>query len=154
MTSGSAGQRGRAENMLHLSRFCSHHPASSAADDPLSPREITDSLPPSRMVPKNPTDRTHAMNLPPLAALTASPPDRADLMMAKAQEMEAAFLAEMLAHSGLGEMQGPFGGGEGEAQFTSFLRQEQARLMVEKGGIGLAELIFRTMVEATDAKPA
>ena len=68
--------------------------------------------------------------------------------MEKAQELEAAFLAEMLAHSGMGEMQGAFGGGEGEAQFTSFLRQEQARLMVEQGGIGLAELIFRTISAA------
>jgi Rod binding domain-containing protein len=88
------------------------------------------------------------MILFPLATEPPPPPDRAEAMMAKAQELEAAFLAEMLAHSGLGEMQGAFGGGEGEAQFTSFLRQEQARLMVEKGGIGLAELIFRTMSEA------
>ena len=106
------------------------------------------------MVPKNPTDRTHAMNLPPAAAQLPLPPDRADLMMEKAKEMETAFLAEMLAHSGLGEMQGPFGGAEGEAQFTSFLRQEQARLMVESGGLGLAELIFRTMAEGADGKPA
>jgi Rod binding domain-containing protein len=88
------------------------------------------------------------MNLPPLATPPTQPPDRADALMAKAEEMEAAFLAEMLSHSGLGERKGPFGGGEGEAQFTSFLRQEQARLMVEKGGIGLAELIFRTMSAA------
>jgi flagellar protein FlgJ len=88
------------------------------------------------------------MNLSPLATQPPTPPDRAEAMMDKAHELEAAFLAEMLAHSGLGEMQGPFGGGEGEAQFTSFLRQEQARLMVEQGGIGLAELIFRTMAEA------
>ncbi|MDM7931837.1 rod-binding protein [Tabrizicola sp.] len=67
--------------------------------------------------------------------------------MSRAQELEAAFLAEMLAHSGLGEMQGAFGGGQGEAQFTSFLRQEQARLIVNKGGIGLAELIFKAMAE-------
>jgi Rod binding domain-containing protein len=86
------------------------------------------------------------------------PPDRATTMMAKSRELETAFLAEMLAHSGLGEMQGPFGGGEGEEQFASFLRQEQARLMVEKGGIGLAELIFRSMAGGTDddhaGKPA
>jgi Rod binding domain-containing protein len=111
---------------------------------------ITDSLPASRIVAKNPTDRTHPMDLPPLGL---APPNRADLLMAKAQEMEAAFLAEMLAHSGLGEQKGPFGGGEGEAQFTSFLRQEQARLMVEKGGIGLAELIFRTMSEGSHDSP-
>jgi flagellar protein FlgJ len=85
----------------------------------------------------------------PVSTLPPMPPGRAEIMMDKAQELEAAFLAEMLAHSGLGERQGAFGGGEGEAQFTSFLRQEQARLMVEQGGIGLAELIFRTMSEAS-----
>jgi Rod binding domain-containing protein len=93
------------------------------------------------------------MNLPPLAVPPAQPPDRTDVLMEKAQEMEAAFLAEMLAHSGLGEQKGPFGGGEGEAQFTSFLRHEQARLMVEKGGVGLAELIFRSMSEARNDTP-
>lgn len=87
------------------------------------------------------------MNLSPLAAPPPLPPDRADALMQKAQEMEAAFLAEMLAHSGLDASEGPFSGGAGETQFTSFLRHEQARLMVEKGGIGLAELIFRTMTE-------
>jgi Rod binding domain-containing protein len=128
-------------------------PASSAATAPLSPTGITDSLPVSRIVAKNPTDRTHPVNLSPLAHNAPVPADRADVLMDKAQEMEAAFLAEMLAHSGLGERQGSFGGGEGEAQFTSFLRQEQARLMVEKGGIGLAELIFRTMSEAPHDTP-
>jgi flagellar protein FlgJ len=94
------------------------------------------------------------MNLPPIASPQPEAPDRTAVTMAKAQELEAAFLAEMLAHSGLGEMEGPFGGGPGEEQFSSFLRQEQARLMVEKGGIGLAELIFRSMTEAADGTPA
>lgn len=80
--------------------------------------------------------------------------DRRQTLMAKAEELEATFLAEMLAHSGLGEMEGGFGGGAGEAQFASFLRQEQARLMVEGGGIGLAEMIFNTMVEAENAERA
>ena len=64
--------------------------------------------------------------------------------------MEAAFLAEMLAHSGLGEGNGPFAGGPGEAQLASFLRQEHAKLMVEKGGLGLAELIVRTITRGND----
>ena len=85
------------------------------------------------------------MDIPPL---TAPPPARHDQLMAKAEELEATFLAEMLAHSGLGEMSGAFGGGQGEAQFASFLRQEQAKLIVESGGMGLAELIFNSMVEA------
>ncbi len=70
--------------------------------------------------------------------------------MHKAEELEATFLSEMLAHSGLGEMQGSFGGGQGEAQFSSFLRDEQAKLIVQQGGIGLAQLIFDSMVKAED----
>jgi peptidoglycan hydrolase FlgJ len=85
------------------------------------------------------------MEIPTTVAPT---PIRHDQLMSKAEELEARFLAEMLAHSGLGEMQGSFGGGQGEAQFASFLRQEQARLIVEQGGLGLAELIFNSMVEA------
>lgn len=81
---------------------------------------------------------------------TLPPPTRHDQLMAKAQDLEAAFLAEMLSHSGLGEMQGAFGGGQGEAQFTSFLRQEQAKLVVQQGGLGLAEMIFNSMVKAED----
>jgi hypothetical protein len=145
--------RDGAHGHLHQSGFCQHVPASSAADALLSPAGITDSLPASRIVGKNPIDRTLAMNIPPPGAPPSLPPDRTGLMMEKAEEMEAAFLAEMLAHSGLGERQGAFGGGAGEAQFASFLRQEQARLMVETGGIGLAEVIFRTMVEGSHGAP-
>lgn len=73
---------------------------------------------------------------------------RRDQMMTKAKELEASFLAEMLSHAGLAEMTGPFGGGSGEAQFSSFLRGEEAKLVVKRGGVGLAELIFESMVKA------
>lgn len=62
-------------------------------------------------------------------------------------ELEAAFLSEMLAHAGLGKVSDSFGGGIGEEQFSSFLRQEQADAMVRMGGIGLAESLFRAMTE-------
>jgi len=91
------------------------------------------------------------MEMTPIPVLSATTAQRQDLLMAKAEELEASFLAEMLAHSGLGEMQGAFNGGAGETQFASFLRQEQARLIVEGGGLGLAELIFNSMVEAEHA---
>lgn len=78
-------------------------------------------------------------------------PDRAKLME-KAKELEAAFLSEMLSYSGMGESSESFGGGIGEDQFASFLRNEQARLMVEKGGIGLAETMFESLVRAQEAK--
>jgi Rod binding domain-containing protein len=62
-----------------------------------------------------------------------------------AQDLEATFIAEMLKHSGLGPTSGPFSGGPGEEHFNSFLTQEHARLFTERGGIGLAESIFRAL---------
>lgn len=67
-----------------------------------------------------------------------------------ARELEATFLAEMLKSAGLGETPEAFGGGAGEEQFGSFLRLEQARAMVDAGGIGLAQSLFDAMKERTD----
>jgi len=39
------------------------------------------------------------------------------------------------------------GGGIGEEQFSSFLRDEHAGLMVKAGGIGLAEHLFNALKE-------
>lgn len=94
------------------------------------------------------------METNPLQPTSATAAERHKALMSKAEELETTFLAEMLAHAGLGEPQAGFGGGPGEAQFASFLRQEQARLMVDGGGIGLSELIFNTMVEAEHADHA
>lgn len=69
-------------------------------------------------------------------------------MMDKANELEAVFLAEMLSYAGLTPETDSFAGGEGERQFASFLRNEQARLIVEKGGVGLAQMIFNSLVKA------
>ena len=71
-------------------------------------------------------------------------------MREAAVKLEATFLSEMLKHAGLGEMKGAFSGGPGEAQFASFLRQEQAQLMAEAGGIGLAGTIFEAMKARED----
>jgi Rod binding domain-containing protein len=78
-------------------------------------------------------------------ALPSSPTKHEERMRAAAIELEANFLAEMLKHAGLGEMRGGFGGGVGEEQFASFLRQEQSQPMAEAGGVGLAETIFEAM---------
>lgn len=84
---------------------------------------------------------------PPLAA-GPQPPDP---LRAAAAELETAFLAEMLKSSGLGDTPDAFGGGAGEAQFASFLREAQAREMVKAGGIGLAEAIHRALSARSDA---
>lgn len=71
-------------------------------------------------------------------------------MRRAADAFEASFLAEMLKGAGLGKTPDAFGGGAGEDQFASFLRQEQARGIVRAGGIGLSETIFQALQEAQE----
>ena len=88
--------------------------------------------------------------IPALHIPTATAADGDAALRAKAEEFETAFLAEMLGHAGLGTVSDSFGGGIGEQQFASFLRQEQAAAMVQAGGIGLAESIFRALAGRAD----
>jgi flagellar protein FlgJ len=71
-------------------------------------------------------------------------------LMDAAKELEASFLAEMLKSAGLGKPRDSFGGGAGEEQFGSFLREAQAREMVRAGGIGLAERLFEVLKARDD----
>lgn len=75
---------------------------------------------------------------------------RDDKLRHAARELEVNFLSEMLKAAGLGKTPEAFGGGAGEDQFASFLRLEQAREMVDAGGIGLAQSLFEAMKERTD----
>lgn len=92
---------------------------------------MTDPIPP--LIPPSPGTRVW--------------PDEMAALRKLSFELESAFLSEMLAHAGLGKVSDSFGGGIGEEQFSSFLRKEQADAMVQKGGIGLAESLFRAMTE-------
>lgn len=74
-------------------------------------------------------------------------PERAVQLKRKAQELEANFLSEMLSYTGLDDQEGAFSGGIGEDQFKSFLRDAQAKAMVEHGGVGLTENIFNALVK-------
>jgi peptidoglycan hydrolase FlgJ len=65
----------------------------------------------------------------------------------KARDLETTFLSEMLSHAGFGDARSSFGGGVGEDQFASFLRNAQATGIVDRGGIGLAEHFFRALME-------
>lgn len=77
----------------------------------------------------------------------------ADASMRKAaQSFEAMFLAEMLSHAGLGETPEAFGGGFGEEAFADMLVREQARLMADRGGIGLAEHLFEAIAQRRRAE--
>jgi len=76
---------------------------------------------------------------------TIAAPDRASLLRVQAGRLESAFLSQMLAHAGLDRATEAMGGGEGGAQFASFLRDAQADAMVRAGGLGLTESLFRAL---------
>ena len=86
--------------------------------------------------------------LPPLSPTV--PPGRDEKLREAAQDLEATFLAEMLKSANFGKPRESFGGGAGEDQFSSFLRQAQAEEMVKAGGIGLAEQLFEALKERAD----
>ncbi|PZQ97597.1 MAG: flagellar biosynthesis protein FlgJ [Cereibacter sphaeroides] len=92
------------------------------------------------------------MEISPVASPGQPKSDNAARLRQLSQQLEANFLAEMLNQAGLGQTSSSFGGGVGEDQFASFLRQEQASAMVRAGGIGLAEQFFKAMTEGGDAK--
>jgi len=70
-------------------------------------------------------------------------------LMEAAENLETVFLAEMLQSAGLGQTSEVFGGGVGEDQFASFLVQEQAKQIVQRGGIGLAQSLYEALKENT-----
>lgn len=85
-------------------------------------------------------------------ALTARSSDRSlnkltseSSMRVAAQKLEASFLAEMLKHTGVGQMPEAFNGGAGEAAFSDFLVHEYADAISSKGSIGLADQIYRAL---------
>ncbi len=90
-----------------------------------------------------------ALAAPPSPAAQNEQRDKA--LLEVAHDLEATFLAEMLKSAGFGKPREAFGGGIGEDQFGSFLRQEQASEMVKRGGIGLAESLFEALKERADA---
>ncbi len=86
------------------------------------------------------------MEIFPTSSGSAEIAQRREAMREVAVELEASFLAEMLKFGGLGNSRDSFGGGAGEDAFSSLLVQEQAKLMAQSGGIGLAESIITSLL--------
>lgn len=72
-------------------------------------------------------------------------------LRAVAQEFEAVFLQEMLKNSGINTPSENFGGGVGEEAFASMLTEQYATALAEKGGIGLAEHVYKALGGKEDA---
>ena len=65
-----------------------------------------------------------------------------------AQKFEASFLSSMLKpmFDGL-STEAPFGGGEGEAMFKSFMTDAIAKQTAKRGGLGIADTVQREMLK-------
>ena len=76
------------------------------------------------------------------------------------QDFEAVFLNSMFGQMFTGiEGDGPFGGGQALGVWRSFLTDEYAKSFAQKGGIGIAKEVYRTLmaqqeVAAAPARPA
>ena len=75
----------------------------------------------------------------------ALPARQSDSLRVATDALEAEFLTEMLKAAGLGKPSEGFGGGIGEEQFASFLREAQADKIAQAGGLGLAEVIYQSL---------
>ncbi|SNT68341.1 Rod binding protein [Amphiplicatus metriothermophilus] len=80
----------------------------------------------------------------PPAPHAADPAAREAALRESARAFEAAFLAQMLTHSGLAKSLGANGGFGGEA-FSGLLVEQYAAEIVEQGGFGLAEKIYEQL---------
>jgi flagellar protein FlgJ len=70
-----------------------------------------------------------------------------------AQKFEATFLSSMLQEMFDGvETSAPFGGGQGEAMFKSFMTDAMAKQMAKGGGIGIAAEVQREMLKMQGLK--
>lgn len=75
----------------------------------------------------------------------STPAPQSEKLREVSQKLESTFLAEMLKSAKFGETPEAFGGGIGEDQFASFLRQAHADEMAKSGGLGLSESLFAAL---------
>ena len=80
--------------------------------------------------------------------LSAISPAQRERMRKTAEDFEASFLSQMLKpmFEGL-KTDGPFGGGEAESTWRSFLIDAMAKQTVNAGGIGLADTVMAEMIK-------
>jgi Rod binding domain-containing protein len=82
------------------------------------------------------------------SAMTGSEAAKRAAIKKTAEDFEASFLSNALGLMFEGvDVSKPFGGGEGEQAFKSFLNEAMAKQIVKKGGIGVAASVQREMLK-------
>lgn len=89
----------------------------------------------------------------PLVQPAAPAPAATARMRETAEAFEASFLSQMLKpmFEGL-KTDGPFGGGEGEETWRSFMIEAMAKQTVKAGGIGLADQVVAQMLKMQEVQ--
>ncbi|CAN5274601.1 hypothetical protein BH09PSE2_BH09PSE2_00060 [soil metagenome] len=89
---------------------------------------------------------------PVAAAPTAGAGRTPEQIKSVASKFEASFLSVMLGQMSEGvSTSAPFGGGQGEAAFKSFLNEEMAKGLAKRGGIGLSTAVQAQMLRMQGA---
>jgi Rod binding domain-containing protein len=74
-------------------------------------------------------------------------------MRAAAQDFEAVFLNSMFQQMFTNiDGEGPFGGGGGAGVWRSFLTQEYAKTVAKAGGVGIADQVYRSLLQIQEAR--
>lgn len=69
-----------------------------------------------------------------------------------AEQYEAVFIYQLLENMSSGlKTDGPFGGGEAEATWRSQLNDAYAKVIAQRGGIGIADALYKEMLRLQEA---
>lgn len=86
-------------------------------------------------------------------AMSAAELAKRGQIKATAKEFESSFLSVMFQEMFEGiETAPPFGGGQGEAMFRSFLTDAMAKQVTKAGGVGVADAVAREMLKLQGLK--
>lgn len=87
----------------------------------------------------------------PEGAAQATNPRVAQRARAAAQEFESVFLTTMLENMfGEAGAEPPFGGGESEKTYRSMMVGEYAKDLARRGGLGVADFVYREIIAAQE----
>ena len=89
---------------------------------------------------------------PSLAGPTPKTASVAEKARAAAEDFEAVFLNSMLQQMFAGVGDGPFSGGQAANVWRSFLTDEYAKSFAKKGGIGIADHVYRSLLAQQEVR--
>ena len=78
----------------------------------------------------------------------------ADKARATAQDFEAVFLNVMFGQMFANVGNGPYGGGHAANVWRSFLTDEYSKSFAKNGGVGIADHVYRSLLEHQEARSA